>query len=180
MLPEGRILDLVTDRGTFSPDRVDPGTRVLIAEAPAPNGTVLLDLGCGWGPLAITMAVRAPESVVWAVDVNERARELCRQNADRNGVGERVRVIAPDEFPADLRIDTIWSNPPIRIGKARLDELLGSWLDRLDADGSAELVVHRHLGADSLARRLEAAGRTVRRRASRGGYRILTVRPVPG
>jgi len=175
VLPEGRVLEFVTDRGTFSPERVDKGTRVLIAEAPPPTGEVLADLGCGWGALAVTMAVRSPSAVVWAVDVNERARMLCRENAERNEVAGRVTVVAPEEVPADLRIDTIWSNPPVRIGKTRLDALLHRWLDRLTADGSAELVVHKHLGADSLARRLRDRVHSVIRRASRGGYRVLGV-----
>lgn len=180
VLPEGRSLVFVTDRGTFSSDRLDPGTRVLLIEAPEPTGTVLVDLGCGWGPIAVTMALRNPTATVWAVDPNERARVLCAENAERNGVGDRVRVVSPDEVPDDLRVDTIWSNPPIRIGKAALDRLLGSWLDRLRPDGVARLVVNRNLGADSLARRL-AATWSVERLASTGGYRVLSVtRPEEG
>lgn len=176
VLPEGRILSFVTDRGTFSPDRVDPGTRLLVGEAPTPRGRILADVGCGWGPLAVTMAVRSPDAIVWAVDPNARARELCRENADRNEVGDRVRVVAPDGVPDDLRVDTIWSNPPIRIGKAALDALLGRWLARLAPDGSAEIVVHRNLGSDSLARRLGSSWSVTRRR-SRAGYRILSITP---
>lgn len=180
VLPEGTPLRFVTDRGTFSPDRLDPGTRVLLIEAPSPEGAMLADLGCGWGAVAVTMALRNPTAVVWAVDPNERARALCVENAARNGVGDRVRVVAPDEVPEDLRVDTIWSNPPIRIGKAALDGLLRSWLDRLAPGGVARLVVSRHLGADSLARRLGATW-SVRRLASTGGYRVLSVtRPEEG
>lgn len=174
ILPEGRLLQFVTDRGTFSPDRLDAGTRLLLAEAPDPVGSVLADVGCGWGPIAVTMALRNPEAIVWAIDPNERARALCQQNADRNGVGDRVRVVDPDEVPDDLVVDVVWSNPPIRIGKRALDGLLRCWLDRLRPSGSAELVVHRNLGADSLARRLGDRW-TVIRRTSRAGYRILSV-----
>lgn len=176
ILPEGALLRFVTDRATFSPDRLDPGTRVLLAEAPAPAGTTLADVGCGWGALTVALARRAPEATVWAVDVNERARALCRLNADRLGVGDRVRVVAPEEVPDDLAVDTIWSNPPIRIGKAALHDLLATWLGRLRPGGTAELVVHRHLGADSLARWLAGGGRAVTRRATHGGYRVLAVR----
>lgn len=182
VLPEGRLVHLTTDRGTFSPDRVDPGTRALLADGPAtPSGGVLADVGCGYGPIAVALALRSgPDATVWAIDVNERARSLCRANAEANGVGDRVRVVAPDEVPVDLVVDQIWSNPPIRIGKAALHDLLATWLGRLaPATGSAELVVQKHLGADSLARWLAAQGWPTERTASRAGYRILHVEARP-
>lgn len=181
-LPEGRLVRLTTDRGTFSPDRVDAGTRALLAEGPSiPDGATVVDLGCGYGPIAVTLALRAgPGTTVWAVDVNERARALCRSNADDNGVGERVRVASPDEVPDDLVVDQIWSNPPIRIGKEALHEVLATWLARLrPGSGAATLVVQRHLGADSLARWLDEQGWPTSRLATRGAYRIVSVGPRP-
>ena len=179
-LPEGRLVQLTTDRGVFSADHVDPGTRLLLATAPPlDDARTLVDVGCGYGPLAIAMALRAGEgATVWAVDVNERARALCAENAEINGVADRVRVVAPDEVPDDLVVDTVWSNPPIRIGKAALHELLAGWFARLAPDGTAVLVVQRNLGADSLARWIEQGGRPVERLASRAGFRILSVAGV--
>lgn len=179
VLPEGRVVRLTTDRGVFSGDRVDHGTQLLLATTPPlGDATTLVDIGCGYGPVAISMALRAGAgSTVWAVDVNERARALCAANAEANGVGDRVRVVAPDEVPDDLAVDRIWSNPPIRIGKAAVHDLLGGWLGRLTGHGSAVLVVHRNLGSDSLARWLRDRGWVVDRLASRAGYRILEVRP---
>lgn len=180
-LPE-RSLYLTTDRGVFSADRVDPGTRVLLAEAPhpSPGHRVIADIGCGYGPIALTIAARAPHAEVFAVDVNERARELCRRNAGRNGL-TNVRVAAPDEVPDDVRFDAIWSNPPIRIGKAQLHRLLERWLDALQPDGTAWMVVQKHLGADSLTRWLNGNGWATTRIASRRAYRVLEVaaRPAP-
>jgi len=172
-------LDLVTDRGVFSSDRVDAGTKALLLDGPPlPSGPGdLLDLGAGYGPIAVTLARRAPGATVWAVEVNERARSLCSENAATAGVGDRVQVVAPDEVPASVRFAAIWSNPPIRIGKEALHELLLRWLPRLHDDGVAALVVQRHLGADSLGRWLEHEGFGVERRASKGGYRLLDVRP---
>lgn len=178
VLPEGRLVQLVSDRGVFSADKVDHGTRVLLADGPAlGDASVFADVGCGYGPIAVTLALRAgPGSVVWAVDVNERARQLCRTNADANGVGDRVRVVAPDDVPDALVVDQIWSNPPIRVGKEALHGLLEAWLRRLrPGSGSATLVVQKHLGADSLARWLSAAGWPTERVVSRAGYRILSV-----
>jgi 16S rRNA (guanine1207-N2)-methyltransferase len=171
-------LDLVADRGVFSADRVDPGTRVLLLEAPAPGPDVTeaLDLGCGYGPIALTLAHRAPSARVWAVDVNERARALCAANAAAAGTGGRVVAAAPDEVPDDVSFDLIWSNPPVRIGKEALHSLLARWLDRLTPEGRAVLVVQRHLGADSLARWLVGEGWRVERLASRQAYRLMEVR----
>lgn len=166
-------LTLRTDRGVFGYDRIDQGTKLLLAKAPLPSATGdLLDLGCGTGAIALTMARRAPQATVWAVDVNERARELCRWNAAANGIAN-VHVCAPEEVPAGVRMATIWSNPPIRVGKVALHEMLLHWLVRLAVGGEAVLVVHKHLGSDSLQRWLTNVGFPTTRLASSGGYRIL-------
>jgi len=173
----GTRLVLRTDRGVFSQGRIDTGTAQLLSAAPPPpsEGT-FVDLGCGTGALALALAVRAPAATVWAVDVNERARALTASNAAANGL-TNVVVATPEEVPPDTRFDLIWSNPPIRVGKPALHELLASWLGRLATDGRAVLVVQRHLGADSLQRWLTAEGWPTRRLASSKGYRLLEVLP---
>ncbi|HXA58409.1 MAG TPA: methyltransferase [Streptosporangiaceae bacterium] len=167
-------LRLETDRGMFSPDRVDAGTRILLESVPAPplSGN-LLDLGCGYGPIALTAAKRSPSLKVFGVDVNERALELARRNAIAAGL-DNVRFVQAEEIE-DLRFDVIWSNPPIRIGKPALHQLLTTWLDRLTPAGSAYLVVQKHLGSDSLQRWLSDHGRPAARIASRAAYRVLAV-----
>lgn len=177
MLP-GLRLELETDAGVFSAGRLDPGTRILLdtVPAPPPSGD-LLDLGCGYGPLAVVLAARSPHARVWAVDVNRRALELCARNAERSGLAN-VRCAAPDDRGLPGTLDLIWSNPPLRIGKQVLHELLTGWLARLNPGGSAYLVVQRHLGSDSLHRWLEDAGWPVTRIASRAGYRVLRVAPA--
>ena len=144
----GREFALETAASTFSPEHLDTGTRVLLETVPDPIGTVL-DIGCGWGPIALTAALRSPESPVWGIDVNQRALELTRRNAVRVGVSN-VTVGLPDEVPDDLRFDTIWSNPPIRVGKAELHAILETWIPRLNPGGEAWLVVAKSLGAESL------------------------------
>ena len=174
----GREVPVTTANAVFSGDRLDKATRILLDEAPAPpESGAALDLGCGWGPIALALALESPGLDVWAVDVNERALELTRRNAERNGL-DRIRAVAADEVPHDLRFDVIWSNPPIRIGKQALDALLGTWLPRLAVGGEAWLVVGKNLGADSLQRRLAeslGAGFEVGRAATSGGFRILRV-----
>ena len=175
-LPDGP-LRFETDRGVFSHGRLDAGTAVLLREAgPLPESGELLDLGCGAGPLALTMARRRPGSTVWAVDINERAVELCGANAAALGLAN-VRAVLPEAVPADARFAALWSNPPIRVGKAALHDLLLTWLPRLAPDGLSTLVVNRNLGADSLAAWLADQGYAVARIASRKGYRVLEVRP---
>jgi 16S rRNA G1207 methylase RsmC len=179
----GREVDVVTAGGVFSADRLDLGTRVLFRSAPAPPDGELLDLGCGWGPVALTMASLAPSARVWAVDVNPRAVELTSENARALGLGG-VRATAPDGVPDDVAFDAIWSNPPIRIGKAALHELLLRWLPRLKPGGEAYLVVQRHLGADTLHRWLAGelapgGGFEVARHGSAKGYRVLRVTRLP-
>lgn len=171
-------LRLATDRGVFSHSAVDAGTRFLLQEAPLPSGESMLDLGCGYGPIALTMARRARAATVWAVDVNERAIDLCRENAVTNDC-PNVRAMTMADVPTQITFDTIWSNPPIRIGKSALHDLLLTWLARLSPQGIAVLVVQKHLGADSLAHWLADHHYTVDRFASRQGYRLLAVRPEP-
>ncbi len=173
-------LALTTDRGVFARDGVDPGTKLLLLEGPAPAARGdLLDLGCGYGAIALTLARRIPEATVWALDVNRRALELTTLNAAACELSN-VRAVVAEEIPQDVRFVEIWSNPPIRIGKAALLSLLVTWLDRLVPDGRALLVIHKHLGADSLARRLTDLGYGTERLTSRMGYRLIEVRPRSG
>jgi 16S rRNA (guanine1207-N2)-methyltransferase len=168
-------LELATDAAVFSPGRLDPGTRLLLDSSPAPPASGdLLDLGCGYGPIACVLAKRSPGATVWAVDVNERALDLCAQNAAAAGLAN-VRCVLAGDPSVPPRLAGIWSNPPVRIGKAALHELLAGWLGRLASGGQASLVAGRNLGADSLHRWLAEQGWAVTRRAARSGYRLLQV-----
>jgi len=168
-------LELQADRGVFGSRGIDLGTRVLLNEAPTPPAEGdILDLGSGYGPIAIALARQAPGARIWAVDVNERAIELTKKNAVAAAVAN-VTACSPDEVPGELRFAAIYSNPPVRVGKAALHELLLRWLDRLGAGGRAYLVVQRNLGADSLGVWLTTQGYDVQRLKSKKGYRLLQV-----
>jgi 16S rRNA G1207 methylase RsmC len=174
----GRDYALAAASGVFSATRLDPGTAVLLRKADLPTAATegpLLDLGCGYGPIAMVLATEAPAATVYAVDVNARARELTAANAGTLGVADRLRVYEPDEMPAGVEFAQIWSNPPTHIGKAELHVLLERWLPRLAPDGVAWLVINRHLGGDSLHTWLISLGWQVRRVASQKGYRVLRV-----
>lgn len=173
----GRRLAVTTARGVFSADRLDPGTSVLLplVQESAAGGHVL-DLGCGWGPVTLTVGLQQPARTLWAVDVNERALDLVRRNAERHGVG--VTAALPDDVPADVTFAEVWSNPPIRVGKDALHELLLRWLPRLAPGGCAHLVVQKNLGSDSLHRWLESGvlpGTRTTRLTTSKGFRVLRV-----
>ena len=174
----GREFSLVAAGGVFSADRLDPGTAVLLRKAPLPTAQArgpFLDLGCGYGPIACVLATTAPTATVYAVDVNTRALELARHNAAAVGATDRIHAVTPDKVPDEVVFQQIWSNPPIRVGKADLHDMLRRWLSRLAPDGEAWLVVARHLGADSLHGWLAEQGWSVSRQGSQKGYRVLRV-----
>lgn len=177
----GKKLRLEGAEGVFSARHLDKATAVLLAEAPTPPGTgTFLDLGCGWGPLAISLGLLSPDSQVLAVDVSERARDLSRTNAQRAGVC--LQVGSPEEIFAAAKsaggLDLIWSNPPVRIGKKPLQDLLLTWLPLLKSDGEAILVMGKNLGADSMQKWLCAQGFPTHRLASKKGFRLLAVSPL--
>jgi 16S rRNA (guanine1207-N2)-methyltransferase len=176
---DGQVRNLTTSNGIFSPDGIDKGTAVLLAEVPAPPSTGnLLDIGCGWGPIALTLALKSPAATVTAVDVNTRCVALTNDNAQALGLAN-VRACLPDQVDPGLRFDAIWSNPPIRIGKSELHDLLMLWLPRLAAGGNAWLVVQKNLGSDSLQRWLAAelpAEYRVSRESTSKAFRILRIR----
>lgn len=173
---QGEAFELLTADGVFSSEHLDTGTAVLLATVPPPpmEGQ-LLDLGCGWGPIAIALARRSPDASVWAVDVNERALTLAAANARIAGV--EVRTAYPEDIPAELSFATIWSNPPIRIGKEALHDLLRTWLPRLDPGGTAWLVIAKQLGGDSLQQWIAAEFPTfaVSRATTDKGFRVIRV-----
>lgn len=173
-----RSYRFTTATGTFSYQGLDPATTILFRECPPPTGTgVLCDLGCGWGPIAVALADRSPALRVDAIDVNNRALRLCAENAARAGVGDRVHAVRPEQIEEQTRYTELWSNPPIRVGKTALHELLLDWLPRLAPDGVARLVVGRNLGADSLQSWLNDEGYRCERTASAKGFRVLSVEP---
>ena len=172
----GQELDLVSGSGVFAQGRVDIGTAILFRETEPPAPGRILDLGCGYGLIGLAAAAAVPGADVTAVDVNERAVLLANENAASLGVADRFRAVTPDGVAADATYDEIWSNPPIRIGKEALHELLLTWLSRLAPGGRAVMVVGKNLGADSLQRWLGEQGYPTVRLASAKGFRVLETR----
>lgn len=177
----GRRVEVVTAPGIFSPGGLDKGTKILLDEAPAPQGSRMLDIGCGWGPITLTLAMLAPEAQVYGVEVNSRSAQLTEMNTQRLGLNN-VTVSSPEGLDESLTFDTIWSNPPIRVGKDVLHGIMRTWLPRLAPGGCAYLVVQKNLGSDSLQKWLETELESshpgefeVSRYATSKGFRILEV-----
>jgi 16S rRNA G1207 methylase RsmC len=176
----GRDLKLSSGSGVFARGRLDIGTAVLFRETEPPPAGRVLDLGCGYGVIGLAVAVCSPGAVVTGVDVNERAVLLANENAASLGVSDRYAALTPDAVSAEATYDEIWSNPPIRIGKQALHDLLLTWFARLAPGGRAVMVVGKNLGADSLQRWLGDQGYPTTRLASAKGFRILESRPAVG
>jgi 16S rRNA G1207 methylase RsmC len=172
----GHDVELVSGSGVFSQGRLDAGTAVLFRQTDPPAGGTLLDLGCGYGVVGCALALAAPEARVHGVDVNARAVLLANENATALGLDQRFVATLPDAVAPDVSFDEIWSNPPIRIGKQGLHDLLLTWLPRLRPGGRAVMVVGRNLGADSLQRWLEEQGYPTTRVGSAKGFRVLEAR----
>lgn len=175
----GRDYTVTTANAVFSPDHIDTGTQVLLNNAPPPpHDGDFLDIGCGWGPISLHLALTSPDARIWAVDVNERALDLVRRNAAALGL-TNVTAVLPADVPADLMFRTMWSNPPIRVGKNELHNLMTTWLPRLEPGSDAWLVVQKNLGSDSLQRWLtEELGDdyAVSRATTSKSFRVLRVK----
>jgi 16S rRNA (guanine1207-N2)-methyltransferase len=173
----GHWLELTSGSGVFAQGRLDIGTGVLLQDsAPPESAKTVLDLGCGYGVIGLAVAIAVPGCTVTAVDVNERAVLLANENAAELGVADRFTAAVPAGIDPAATYDEIWSNPPIRIGKEALHELLLTWLPRLAPAGHARLVVGKNLGADSLAGWLTDQGYPTTKVSSAKGFRVLETR----
>jgi 16S rRNA G1207 methylase RsmC len=146
---------------------------LLREQSPPEQARTVLDLGCGYGVIGLAIAIAVPGATVTAIDVNERAVLLANENAAQLGVADRFTASLPDAVDPGATYDEIWSNPPIRIGKDALHELLLRWLPRLAPEGRARLVVGKNLGADSLAGWLTEQGFPTSKVHSAKGFRVL-------
>ena len=169
----GKERSLLTDSGVFSASGLDKGTGVLLQSVPTPPpSSCVLDLGCGWGAISMDLAIKSPSCQIWALEINERAKELCKKNAEKLGI-KNIKVI--DEGQKTPDFDFIYSNPPVRIGKEAMRKLIGTWMARLKEGGKAYMVVNKHLGSDSLMAWMKEEGWKAQKIKSSKGYRVIEV-----
>lgn len=174
---EGTVFNLTAASGTFSSTRLDSGTRVLLKESALfPDSGTVLDIGCGWGPISLAVATLRPETEVFGLDVNSRSLELAQANAAALKL-KNFKAVRAEQIPNELLFDGIWSNPPIRVGKAVLHQLMQTWIPRLKPGASAMLVVQKQLGADSFQKWLAETFTEfdVAKQSIDKGYRVIRV-----
>ncbi|MDZ7544998.1 16S rRNA methyltransferase [Gardnerella vaginalis] len=177
----GHKVSVQVSNGVFSSSKLDLGTAVLLKHAPqSPENGRFFDIGCGWGAISLALGFESPNAQIYAVDVNERALELTNINAKNAGLNNIHTYLVEDALKEDSskNIDLIWSNPPIRVGKDVLHNILLTWLPRLKVGGAAYLVVQKNLGSDSLIPWLSknlGEDFSVEKYASSKGYRIIEV-----
>ena len=148
-----RTFSFLSDHGVFSKGRIDLGTKTFLENIEVKPGAKVLDLGCGYGPIGITVAACKHADVTMS-DVNERAIDLAERNADANGVNVKIVKSYGLDTIKDF-FDVIVTNPPIRIGKPRLYAMYKDVYESLNDGGIFWLVIRKKQGAQSAAKYLE-------------------------
>lgn len=169
----GKTINLTSDNGVFSKDSVDFGSSLMLKSITEFDKKTILDVGCGYGVIGITLAIFNPEATVTMVDVNLRALELSRSNALKNGVNN---VVIKESFAyqnIDCKFDMIVTNPPIRAGKAVVHEILEGSFEHLNDDGVLYVVIQKKQGAESAVKKLKTLYTVVEKITQDKGYWIL-------
>ena len=150
----GETLRFLTDAGVFSRGEVDFGTDALLRALPEEMTGRVLDLGCGWGAVGVSVGKKYPGCRIVMSDVNERALDLARKNAAANGV--RADAVQSDGLEkVDGVFDYILTNPPIRAGKQVIYRLFAQSAEKLTENGALYLVIRRQQGAESALKYLK-------------------------
>ncbi|MRH44825.1 methyltransferase [Aquibacillus halophilus] len=168
-------LSFTSDHGVFSKSEVDFGSRLLIQAFSAPEiSGDILDLGCGYGPIGLSLAKAFPESKLVLTDINERAISLAKKNAENNDI-VNVEFAISDRFEAlqNRRFSAILTNPPIRAGKKIIFQMFEESYDALLSRGELWVVIQKKQGAPSTQKKLEEMFDSVEVVAKDKGYYIL-------
>lgn len=169
----GHALRFETDSGVFSRTEIDRGTHELLAALPETMEGKMLDLGCGYGVIGVSLGKQFPGLRIFMADINQRACELSRRNAQLNGVS--AAVTQSDGYAAidETGFDHILQNPPIRAGKAVIYQMFQEGALRLAQEGKLWLVIRKQQGAESAIRYLKTLFHSVETIAKKGGFWIL-------
>ncbi|MDO7908359.1 class I SAM-dependent methyltransferase [Paenibacillus sp. JX-17] len=170
----GQKLRLTSDAGVFSKNGVDYGSKVLIEAMELPPAAAVLDVGCGYGPIGLTAARMVPGGHVTMIDINGRAVELAKENAERNAISN-VTILQSDLFQEieGQSFDVILTNPPIRAGKSTVHAIFEKSFEQLNEGGSLWVVIQKKQGAPSAQAKLEELFGEVEEVTKDKGYRIL-------
>ena len=170
----GLTMNLLTDNGVFSKNKVDEGSLAFLKVIlPLDLGNNILDLGCGYGTIGLTIAVVKKEARVTLADVNTRALTLCKKNADALNVSQRVTILQSDIYEKiEGKYDSIVINPPIRAGKSVTYKMYEEAKQYLIDGGSLLIVIRKAQGAESAAKYIESIFGNVKLLDRHKGYHI--------
>lgn len=175
----GRLFEFVTASGVFSRTRIDQGTRLLIEDMLLPEKGMVLDLGCGYGPVGIAAATFNPSLHVVMTDVNERTVWLAKKNAKRNFLENvEVRQGFLYEPVRDLKFETILSNPPIAAGMKTVLPLITQTPQHLKEEGLLQIVVRSKVSGKRLTKLMDETFGNVDVLARKSGYRVLVSKAI--
>lgn len=166
-------MTFVTDAGVFSRGEVDNGTRALLEALPEEMAGEILDLGCGWGVIGISVALKWPEARVTMADVNLRALELARKNAEKNRAGVTCAESDGMEAFTGKAFDAVITNPPIRAGKQVIYKMFADAAKCLKPGGALYLVIRKQQGAESCLKYLQTLYPRVEKLDRSGGFWVL-------
>ena len=155
---DGRTITLVSDNGVFSKDKIDEGSFAFLKViVPLRLSGKILDLGCGYGPIGLTIALTSPEARVDLADINTRALALCEKNAQLLGLSPRVTVLQSNIYEnIEGKYDSIVVNPPIRAGKAVTYAMYEGAYTHLIDGGSLYIVIRKNQGAPTASKFIES------------------------
>lgn len=170
----GSKFKFISDSGVFSKSGVDYGSKVLIEALEIPNRSHVLDVGCGYGPIGLSVAKLVKDGHVTMVDINSRAVELAKENARLNGIGN-VTILESDLFSAveGKEFDVIVTNPPIRAGKETVHKIFEQAFEHLNDQGQLWIVIQKKQGSPSAKAKLESLFSQVEEVTKDKGYRIF-------
>ena len=140
----GIPLSLISSSGLFSKKRLDLGTRVLLENIILPEKGIVADVGCGYGPIGIYIALKNPNLQIYMIDVDKKAVYFAERNVKRYKLEDRVKVIRNNILEnIQLKFDGIYSNPPLKAGREFIEKLAEQGYDRLNENGIVEIVVYK-------------------------------------
>ena len=168
----GLPLHFLTDAGVFSKNAIDYGSRVLLDNFQPEGAKTLLDVGCGYGTLALTLAKKYGLKAT-LVDVNSRALDLAKKNADKNNIEVNGIFLSNIYDNVEGKFDAIISNPPIRAGKEVVHTILSDAYEHLNDDGHLTIVIQKKQGAPSAQKKMKDVFANCEIVAKDKGYYIL-------